>query len=74
MSCRKVELKRRHFEISPQGILVKVEDDKRRPVVPQEMRQKILQENHDVPTVGHVGIQRTVDLVKRMYWWRRLME
>ena len=68
----RVELKRRKFEISPQGTLVKVEDDKRRPVVPQEMRQKTLQENHDVPTVGHVGIQRIVDLVKRTYWWRGL--
>ena len=38
----KVELKCRNFGISPQGILVKVEDHKRRPVVPQEMRQKIL--------------------------------
>ena len=37
-----LELTRRNFGISPQGILVKVEDDKRRPVVPQEMRQKIL--------------------------------
>ena len=62
-----MELKRRNFGISPQGILVKVEDDKRRLVVPQEIRQKILQENHDVPIVGHVGIQRTVDLVKRTY-------
>ena len=62
-----VELKCRNFGISPQGILVKVEDDKRRPIVPQEMRQKILQENHGVPTVGHVGIQRTVDLVKWTY-------
>ena len=32
-----VELKRRNFELSPQGILVKVEDNKQRPVVPQEM-------------------------------------
>ena len=62
-----VELRRRKFGISPQGILVKVEDNKQRPVIPQEMRQKVLQENHIVPTVGHVGIQRTVDLVKRMY-------
>ena len=38
----KMELKHRSFGISPQGILVKVEDDKRRPVVPQEMPQKIL--------------------------------
>ena len=62
-----VELKHRNFGISPQGILVKVEDNKQRPVVPQEIRQKILQENHDVPIVGHVGIQRIVDLVKRTY-------
>ena len=67
-----MELQRRNFELSPQGILVKVEDDQRRPVVPKEMRQKILQENHDVPTVGQVGIHRTVDLVKRTYWWRGL--
>ena len=64
-----VELKCKNFGISPQGILVKVEDNKQRLVVPQEMRQRILQENHDVLTVGHMGIQRTVDLVKRTYWW-----
>ena len=62
-----VELKCKDFGISLQGILVKVEDDKQIPIVPQEMRQKILQENHDVPTFGHVGIQRTVDLVKWTY-------
>ena len=33
-----VELKHRDFGISPQGILVKVEDNKQRLVVPQEMR------------------------------------
>ena len=32
-----LELTRKNFGISPQGILVKVEDDKQRPVVPQEM-------------------------------------
>ena len=38
-------------------------------MVPRELRQKILVENHDVPTTGHVGINRTVDLIKRNYWW-----
>ena len=32
-----MELQRRNFEISPQGILVRVEDDQQRPVVPKEM-------------------------------------
>ena len=68
----KVELKRRNFGISPQGILVKVEDNGQRLVFPQEMQQKTLQENHDVLTIEDVGIQRTVDLVKRTYWWRGL--
>ena len=63
----KVELKHRNFGIFPQKILVKVEDSKQKPMVPQGMRQKILQENHDVPIVRHVGIQRIVDLVKRTY-------
>ena len=39
-------------------------------MVPRELCQKILVENHDVPIVGHVGINRTVDLIKQNYWWR----
>ena len=38
-------------------------------MVSHELRQKILVENHDVPTTGHVGINTTVDLIKRNYWW-----
>ena len=41
-------------------------------MVPRELRQKILVENHDVPVVGHVGINRNVNLIKRAYWWRGL--
>ena len=67
-----VELKGWDFGISPQGILVKVEGNKQRPVVPRDMGHKILQENHDILTVGHMGIQWTVDLVKQTYWSRVL--
>ena len=49
------ELQRRQYALSPQGILVKVEDGEQRPVVPQAMRQKILQENHNIPTIGSTG-------------------
>ena len=41
-------------------------------MVPHELRQKILVENHDVPITGHVGINGTMDLIKRNYWWRAL--
>ena len=51
-------------------MLYKVVDDEQLMVVPHELRQKILVENHDVPVVGHMGINRTVDLIKRIYGWR----
>ena len=39
-------------------------------MVPHELRQKVLVENYDVPIAGHVGINRTVNLIKQNYWWR----
>ena len=51
-------------------LLYKVIDGEQLMMVPHELHQKILVENHDVPTVGHVGINRTVDRIKRNYWWR----
>ena len=39
-------------------------------MVPNELRQKILVKHHDVPTTGDMGINRTVVLIKRNYWWR----
>ena len=44
-------------------------DDEQLMMVPHELCQKILVENHDVPIAGHVGINRTMDLIKRNYWW-----
>ncbi|KAJ8033437.1 hypothetical protein HOLleu_23675 [Holothuria leucospilota] len=46
-------------------------------VVPRGLRTKILELLHDNPTVGHMGIKRTVQRVqKRFYWhgWRRQVE
>ena len=34
------------------------------------MRQRILWECHDIPSVGHVGIRRTLELLERSYHWR----
>ena len=67
----KAELTRRGVQISPQRILCKVMDGEELMIVPHEpLRQKILVENHDVRTVGHVGINQIVDLIKRNYCWR----
>ena len=66
----KAELTRRGMQVSPQEILYKAIDDEQLMMVPYELRQKILVEHHDVPTAGHVGINRIVDLIKWNYWWR----
>ena len=50
----KAELTHRGMQISPQGILYKVVDNEQLMMVPHELRQKILVENHDVPTAGHL--------------------
>ena len=35
----------------------------RRIVVPNSQRQHILEEHHDVPTAGHLGVERTLEML-----------
>ena len=58
------------MQVSSQEILYKVIDGEQLTMVPHELRKNILVENHDIPTAGQVGINRTVDPMKRSYWWR----
>lgn len=43
-------------------------------VVPQvgDLRLHVLQETHDAPYSGHLGIARTVASTERLYWWPTL--
>ena len=34
-----------------------------------KIREKILQENHELANVGHSGQQHIMELIKRNYWW-----
>jgi hypothetical protein len=38
-------------------------------VVPWRLRARVLTANHDAPSAGHVGFQRTYDVLKRLYFW-----
>ena len=40
----------------------------------KELKMELLQEAHDVPIAGHMGIARTVDLLTRNYYWPKLHE
>ena len=39
-------------------------------VVPKVLQQKVIRENHDVQAIGHAGLNRTMDHIKRAFWWR----
>ena len=55
------------LHLTPQGLLYMQQEDRRRLVVPTSLRQRILRECHDIPSVGHVGIRRTLKLLERSY-------
>jgi hypothetical protein len=38
------------------------------------IKQKILEELHDSPAGGHLGYQKTVDSVRRQFWWQGITE
>ena len=37
-----------------------------------EIKSQLLQEFHDIPISGHVGVAKTVDLLSRHYYWPKL--
>jgi transposase InsO family protein len=43
-----------------------------RVVVPVKSRNKIIEENHDKPTAGHLGVNRTIDRITKNYYWPRM--
>ena len=58
--------------LTPAGLLAVKQGDLQKLVVPWSLRQQIMRENHDVPSVGHVRIRRTLELVDRYFHWRGL--
>ena len=65
---------RKEFEFTPQGLLVRLQDGKRKVMVPVSLRQRVLKSCHDDPTVGHIGIHRTLEIVQRTYSWKKMGE
>ena len=64
------QLQRKKFRVSPQGILHHVQADRWLMVVMKVLQHIIIRENQDVEVIGHVGINKTVDHIKRAFWWR----
>ena len=46
--------------------------DHRCVVVPHHLRQKLLDEHHDLPFAGHFAVKRMVQRIKQFYYWNGL--
>ena len=59
-----------HFSTGPQGQILY----DGRVYVPEDERLKldILQEHHDAKTAGHLGQEKTLELITRNYYWPRM--
>lgn len=42
--------------------------------VPERLRIQVLEENHDAPMAGHFGQDRTLELIKRTYYWPAMQD
>ena len=37
-----------------------------------ELRSELMQQLHATPWAGHLGKRKTLDLIKRKYWWPQM--
>lgn len=60
------------YTLDPQGTLFY----KERLVIPEEasLREELLRMHHDDPRIGHLGANRTAELITRKFHWRHLIE
>ena len=76
MQTALTELQQRHpfgdMQLNTLGLITVCRDGQQKIVVPLSLHQHVLHECHDIPTVGHVGMQRTLDLVDRQFHWRNM--
>ena len=44
-------------------------DTKMQMIVPESLKEEILELYHDVPTAGHLGIYKTLEKIKQHLYW-----
>jgi len=40
----------------------------------EELVQEILESEHDTKVAGHMGQDKTIELIKRNFWWPKMIE
>jgi len=71
--CRDVLSKIRNHSKEVKSSLFNLVDGvlhfQKRIIVPSSIKARILKSFHDGPTSGHQGVDRTLEKLKRYYWW-----
>ena len=49
-------------------------NDKRQILIPLPLRRDILSLHHDEPIAGHQGIEKTLELIQRQFWWPKMRQ
>ena len=62
----------KQYSLTSTGLMQIQKGDQQKVVVPLSMRQQVIEECHDVPTAGHVGMRRTMELIDKRFHWRGL--
>ena len=60
------------YVLTSEGLIAVVKNDQRKLVVPTSLHQQVLRECHDVPSVGHVGMRRMMEIVDRQFHWCKM--
>jgi hypothetical protein len=62
------------FWIDEESVLYKKEPNgQSRMVIPNSLVLTVLESYHDLPFTAHQGIQRTVEFIRKKYWWETLV-
>lgn len=59
------------------GLIFKNKDNQYSLYIPKslgDIRQKIMYQAHFLPTAGHFGVSKTLDRIRRFYWWNGVGE
>ena len=53
------------YYLTPTSLMAMMVGKQQKIIVPQSLCQEVLKECHDVPSMGHVGMRKTLELVDR---------
>ena len=51
------------------GVLYIIDDDKKKIILPPSLHNAVLNEMHNTPFAGHLGVTRTLSSIRERYYW-----